>query len=223
MLGSPEIVSMVANFEQAVFDGLEREDSSHHSNTPAFKTRFASNFKSLQSTIVSKGNPFLEDIEDLYNIFTKRVVAEDVVTTVYTAEERGRRQYEEFCEERLGGKRKIMDPMKTNKVALFSTPPRKIQDKAKAKMAGLKSDRNLFSRLYIACQTRDGDLTEFFSHENQAFPPSLSNEIGEMRACAKSDLVQCLTDISADSISDSIPKVGMMKRFLLHYNDSCVI
>ena len=51
--------------------------------------------------------------------------------------------------------------------------------------------RYLFSRLYIASQQRDGDLEEFFKHENQPYPPSLS-EFGQLRFGKKSDLIACV-------------------------------
>ena len=38
----------------------------------------------------------------------------------------------------------------------------------------MNSDCNLFSRLYLACQTRDGDVNTFFCHENHHWPLSLS-------------------------------------------------
>ena len=41
-------------------------------------------------------------------------------------------------------------------------------------VSSLKSDRNLFSRLYVASQFRDGNLDECFSHENQPCPPSIT-------------------------------------------------
>jgi len=46
-------------------------------------------------------------------------------------------------------------------------------------------------KIIEACQSRSGNLTEFFSHENQACPPSLS-EMGKLRHCSKSDLLSCL-------------------------------
>ena len=50
----------------------------------------------------------------------------------------------------------------------------------------------LFGQLYIAMQSRDGNLNEFFAHEIQAFPPSLS-DFGSLRLTnAKSELLQCL-------------------------------
>ncbi|CAB4038769.1 Hypothetical predicted protein, partial [Paramuricea clavata] len=44
------------------------------------------------------------------------------------------------------------------------------------------------SRLYVASQVRDGNLDEFFEHENQA-------QNGAMRATKKADLVTCLEDL----------------------------
>lgn len=56
----------------------------------------------------------------------------------------------------------------------------------------LKGDCQLFSKLFISCQTRDCNLQEFFQHENQAFPAALS-ERGRMHACQKkSDLTSIL-------------------------------
>ena len=38
-----------------------------------------------------------------------------------------------------------------------------------------RTDCQLFSKLYIGCQNHEGSLDEFFSHENQGSPPSLSD------------------------------------------------
>ena len=58
----------------------------------------------------------------------------------------------------------------------------------------LKSDCSLVSSLYISCQRHNGDLDEFFSHENQACPPSLSS-LGKLRLGTKSDNVNCLESL----------------------------
>ena len=59
-------------------------------------------------------------------------------------------------------------------------------------MTSLKSDCNLFSHLYIASKYRDGDLENFFSHENHPWPPSLS-EHGKLHLpTKKSDLLTLL-------------------------------
>lgn len=52
----------------------------------------------------------------------------------------------------------------------------------------MKQNCSLFSQLYVSCQVRNGDLVEFFKHENQAYPPSLA-QFGDLRHGSKSDLL----------------------------------
>ncbi len=61
-------------------------------------------------------------------------------------------------------------------------------------LSSLKNDCSLFFRLYIASQIRDGDLDDFFAHEKQACPPSLS-QLDKLRTGNKSDLMGCLEDL----------------------------
>jgi len=77
--------------------------------------------------------------------------------------------------------------------------------KQKLQVSLLKSDIELFSRLYIGCQTRESSLEEFFCHENQPYPPSLSDG-GGLYLGTKSDLLACLQEAS-DSQCDA-PEVG---------------
>jgi hypothetical protein len=90
-------------------------------------------------------------------------------------------------------KKSLYDPIRKNKLHLFSTPAPK-KSKTSEQVSSLKSNCVLFARLYISCQSRDGDLDEFFKHENQGCPPSLSN-LGKLRLPRKkSELVECLQD-----------------------------
>ena len=56
----------------------------------------------------------------------------------------------------------------------------------------LQNNVGLFGKLYIAMQSRDSDLEDFFSYEIQPFPPSLS-ELGKPNLPTnKSDVIKCL-------------------------------
>lgn len=66
-----------------------------------------------------------------------------------------------------------------------------MKSKITGKVSELKNDRALFSRLYIASQRREGDLAEFFCHENQPAPPSLSDR-GNIRQENKYHLLERL-------------------------------
>ena len=57
-------------------------------------------------------------------------------------------------------------------------------------IATLKQNCSLFAQLYISCQVREGDLDDFFQHENQSFPSSLSQQ-GNLHHGSKSDLLEC--------------------------------
>ena len=81
---------------------------------------------------------------------------------------------------------RLYDTIHRNKLPLFSTPVSNAS-KGKQQLNSLKCDVELFSRLYIGCQTCDGNLDEFFRHENQACPPSLS-AAGKLNLGTKSDM-----------------------------------
>ena len=72
------------------------------------------------------------------------------------------------------------------------------------KIEGLAGRHKLFSRLYIACLSRDGNLDEFFRHENQVCSPALSDGLGLLQG-VKSDLLSCL-EVVCSEYSDN-PKV----------------
>ncbi|VDI16024.1 Hypothetical predicted protein [Mytilus galloprovincialis] len=115
----------------------------------------------------------------------------------------------------------VFDTIKRNKLPLFQTPPpAKKTSTTDHKLMALKSNCSLFSRLYIACQSRDGNLDDFFRHENHAFPPSLSQN-GTIRLGTKADLLsKCLerltppTDVKpvvSSVILDGSAVVNMLK------------
>ena len=64
--------------------------------------------------------------------------------------------------------------LKKNNLPTFTSTNKKTVSKDKMKVGVLKDDCALFLRLYIACQIRDGNTEHFFKHENQPWPPSLS-------------------------------------------------
>ena len=118
------------------------------------------------------GNPFLEKTQDLLVLDTRDIMETPVAETVRKIESLGEEQYTKFVEERLELCTKpVTDTLPKNKLPLFNRSQTKTQQ---MQLAAVKSDCSLFSRLYIACQSRDGDLDQFFSHENQAAPPALS-------------------------------------------------
>ena len=172
MVAGPEVARVISEFESAGLQWNEREYVQHHDQTPSVQTTFAKHVRSLVAVIEELGNPFQEEGQDLIVLDTKEIADASVVKTVRTAQKIGQEQFHAFTKECIIDRTKSLDDtIHRNKLPLFGTSTRKAP-KRKQQLTSLKSDVQLFSRLYIGCQTRDGNLDEFFRHENQACPPS---------------------------------------------------
>ncbi len=86
----------------------------------------------------------------------------------------------------------IHDKIKKNKLPLFKCSKPKTKPKSSQQLTSQRGNTSMFSRLYIANQQRDGDLGIFFSHENQCYPPSLS-DFSNLRLGQKSALLASLS------------------------------
>ena len=145
------------------------------------------------------GNPFKEQIPDLLVLDTYDITDKDVMNTVNSIETLGKSQFQEFLHSRIKTKQaSIFELIKKNKLPLFSFVKTKKSAKHRSQVAMLKKNCQLFSQLYVACHFRDGNLDEFFSHENQTFSPSLSKD-GMLHTGYKSDLLCSLDDIQDTS------------------------
>ena len=142
------------------------------------------------------GNPFEEESQDLFILDSKDIAGPAAVETVMNAKKIGQEQFEAFTRECLLDRTKAVDdPIPRNKLKVFSTSTPRSKSKGQQQLISVKNDRELFARMYIGCQTRDGNLEEFFRHENQACPPALSDG-GNLFTGTKSDLITCLEEIS---------------------------
>ena len=167
----------------------------HHEQQPAVKAKFLHEVKDLVTTFNDLGNPFEEESEDLLVFDTTVIVDKDIIHFVRSAESIGLDQYNDFVQNRLVDcTTPVTDALKKNKLPLFSAKTLKT-NKKKDEIKSLKNDCRLFSRLYIACQSRDGDLNGFFSHENQPTPPALSQN-GLMKLGNKSSLLPILEEMA---------------------------
>ena len=135
------------------------------------QTSFTKDVRALVSVIEELGNPFEEERMDLIVLDTKEIAGPAAVETVRNVKKIGQEQFQAFTRECLVERTKsINDAIRRNKLKVFNTSTPGSVSKDKQHLASLRNDVALFSRHYIGCQTRDGNLEEFFRHENQACP-----------------------------------------------------
>ena len=203
MISGPEISRLIPEFENS-FQTLKSSTSKrHHEQNPSTQNKFSIDVKALVATFEEMGNPFLENNGDLLTLDTKIIMSKEVIETIKTIEKNGQKQYKTFLSERLTAISNIplSNTISKNSYPLFSTAPFKQPSKMKQQIKYLETNCKLFSMLYIGCQIRKGDMNNFFEHENQQFPPSLS-DMGQQRQGTKSDLLDCL-DQCATSTKDA--------------------
>lgn len=191
MICGPELARCISEFENE----SEENDSPllhHHEEGFAAQLSFKQQAQSLIDTINGFGNPFEDDCPELLVLNTRVCADDSVIETVKSLEGLAKKKYQEYKKEVLTEQSKsINDTIKKNSLALFSSPKRIAKSKTSQQLAVQRNNASLFGRLYIANQQREGDPAEFFSHENQTTPPSLS-DFGKIRLGQKSLLLSCV-------------------------------
>ncbi len=193
MVAGPELARMVSEFEASSGAQNHQLPDKHHDQNPASQREFQDDVRKLISMFESLGNPFLEDSGALYSLDSKDVMSPDVIISLMNARDDGKNLFQQFVDERIGQavNKPITEVIPRNKFLGFRSLVSKRSSSQQSQIQSLKSDNRLFSEMYIATQQRQGDMTEFFSHENSCFPPALSKE-GHLREGTKSDLLECL-------------------------------
>ena len=118
---------------------------------------------------------------------------------VKSVKKTGQDLYKIFIEERLEKRSvPITDVISKNRLSLFSSPYKKTKSKSASQIFVVKSNCELFSRMYISCQSKNGGMDEFFKHENTSAPPSLADN-GVKRFGTKSDLLECMESYASST------------------------
>ena len=96
------------------------------------------------------GNPFQESTNDLLVLDTQDIMLLSVVETVKTSESVKQNQYREFVTERLEARSKsLFEPIKQNKLPLFSSHLLKSKSKEQRHVASLKRNVSLISPITL--------------------------------------------------------------------------
>ena len=160
MVAGPEVARSIQEFE---IGSKKSDNTRHHDQTTSVQVSFLKDVQSFVSAMEHFGNPFEEESKDLIVLHSKELAGPSAAEAVRKVKKIGEHQFEAFTRERLVERTKTVDDtIPTNKLLVFGTSTVRRVSKPKQKLVSLKQDMELFSRLFIACQTRDGNLDEFF-------------------------------------------------------------
>eukprot|EP00918_Siedleckia_nematoides_P073581 GHVU01160593.1.p1 GENE.GHVU01160593.1~~GHVU01160593.1.p1 ORF type:complete len:241 (-),score=23.69 GHVU01160593.1:1062-1784(-) len=153
MIAGPEVCILAAQYDSFSQDKSTFQ-TKHHEEIPSVQKSFFNDVRCLTNTIEEMGNTFLEESKsDLLTIDTKYIIGNKVeILNKYLPE--GSCQFKAFT----NNLKDFYSPLKRNNFTIFSA--------CKTKRSGnentLKQNYNLFSNLFISCQTRQIDLDDFF-------------------------------------------------------------
>lgn len=135
----------------------------NHEAGGAAQKAFQRQVKNLCDVVRRTGNPFLNDFSELVTLDSRDCADTIVVESVKTLHKLGKEQYQNYVKDVTKDRsRSIHDPIKKNNLPLFSKYHKKEASMQGKKIAVLQSNLNLFAQLYVALQSRDGDMREFF-------------------------------------------------------------
>ena len=196
LICAPEVTRLLHEFEYNLCSQPSNASKEHHENKSSFQTRFSKDIQNLNEAILDSGNPFSNSSKDLLTLETGFVSSEESIEVLYKIE--AVEQYKKYFKGRLlnidhTNQKYIYDKIEKNKFLIFDTNTKSSRKKTSVKT--LKQNYSLFSKLFIASQTRDVDLIDFLSHENHTYPPALSS----LSSGEKAQLVKCLeSNVSND-------------------------
>ena len=191
MVAGPELAEMVEAFRS---ENVHERTLKHHEDTNVFEKQFRKDVKALCNVFEVHGNPFDDPDDNLVHLISKMIMNEEAVDSVKMAKDLGERQFRQYVEKRLiKCEVPIHEKIEKNKLVQFRAKNKVCSSKGKMKAVSLKQEKNLYASLFMACQLRDCNLTEYFEHENHSYPPSIS-EYGKIRKASKSDFLSCLQE-----------------------------
>ena len=192
---SLELLLMLKQFKASIGNAAnehKENEVTHHEEGETFQKQFRSDVEKLTMTIKEYGNPFSEDSKDYLIVLHTGSLKKGVpVDNVMKIAEVGEKAYEVFIKERfIERKKPISKTISMNNLRIFDNET--THGKKEQQIKCLKNDVSLFSRLFIACQNRDGDLDDFFRYYNQEFPHASISQYNDLRSGNKADLLKYL-------------------------------
>ena len=169
-------------------------DTRHHDQSASVQSAFVKDVQSIVNVMEDFGNPFNKESQDLLVLDTKDCTTCSCRRPPLCTRS-GSATFQQLRPRTAGGENKTPRRCHPQTQAQHLRPASKSSgQKRKPGQATEERRQSLLSVVY-RCQNRDGNLEEFFQHENQACPPTLSDGRSICQS-AKSDLLACLEDVS---------------------------
>lgn len=193
-LAAPELSRLSCEFK-GQFGLKESEISEHHGLSPSVVKREHNAIDRIKAAILSHGNPFEVEGNQLFNVVTHAYVPEEFVPQILNIDETGQKLYEEFVAERINGDVSLWAPVKKEKNRMYKSGNTTLAIKIRDKTVDLKETKDLYGRLMVLSRSsRDVNQKDAIGNfEFTVTPRALFAPDGSLLSCTdKSKLIHIL-------------------------------
>ena len=197
MLAGSDSSRCIEEFETVLSTTGSSNMTAHHEEASTFQTKYKRNVLAFVEVAEQLGSPF-SNFQERVALYTQEVMEDQVVASLTQVHGLGKELHLQFVSQTLEqATLPITNTLKCQKVLTFANRP--LNNKKESKSGSAQRNSSLITKLSLLLQSRpDVDMAEFFQHENQSGPPSLSNQ-GSLRSGNKSDILECLKALSGRS------------------------
>ena len=196
-LASPEMSRLSSEFKGQF--GLQvNKPEGHHDVQPSVIQQEYQAVEKIKAVILSHGNPFAVEGNQLYNFITNAYVPQEYVPQILNADEIGQKLYEDYVAERINGDISLWAPVKKQNNKMYMSGSKKLTVKIRDHSVDLKETKNLYGRLMILTRSnRDIDQKNAVgNYEFTLTPRALFAPDGSMLACTAQELSALYTEFN---------------------------
>ena len=154
-LASPEMSRLSAGFKEQF--GLQKNKlDGHYSVQPSVIRQEHQAVDKIKSAILSHGNPFAAEGDQLYDFTTNAYVPHEYVSQILNADEIGQKLYEDYVTERISGDTSLWAPVKKQSNKMCMSDSKKLTLKIRDQTTDMKETKNLYGRLMVLIRSNRG-------------------------------------------------------------------
>ncbi|XP_014676761.1 PREDICTED: uncharacterized protein LOC106816650 [Priapulus caudatus] len=156
-LATPEMSRLSAEFN-GQFNLAVNKPQEHHHVQPSAVRKAHDNVDRIKAAILSHGNPFAAEGDQLYNFITHTYVPQESVSQILNIDDTGQKLYVDYVAERMNGDVSLWAPVKKQNNRLYMSGNKKQTVKIRDQSVDLKETKDLYGRLMVlARSSRDID------------------------------------------------------------------
>ena len=183
-LASPEMSCLSAEF-RGQFGLRVNKPEGHHDVRPTTIRQEHEAVDKIKAAILSHGNPFAVEGDQLYNFITHEYVPQEYVPQILNVDDIGQKLYEDYATERINGDVSLWSPVKKQNNMMYMSGSKKQTVNIRDQTVDLKETKNLYGRLMVLTRSnRDIDQKNAIgNHEFTLTPRALFAPDGTMLQC----------------------------------------